>query len=81
VGDTEGDTVVYQIQIDDNGDFSSPEVDTRGQWQTSLTPERPLKDGRYCWRVRSIDDIQARSPYPAAFAFTIRSNPPPATER
>ena len=73
VVDLEGDTVIFEIQIDDNADFSSPEVQTRGQRHATLTPERPLPDGTYCWRVRTIDDIEATSPYSGAFAVTIRS--------
>jgi hypothetical protein len=72
VRDSEGDTVIFQIEIDDNPDFSSPEIATRGQRHTSLTPERPLRAATYCWRVRAIDDIEARSQYSPAFEVTIR---------
>jgi hypothetical protein len=74
VMDSEGDSVIFQIQIDDDADFSSPEVDAKWQTHPTLVPEEPLADGTYCWRVRSIDDIQAASPYSAAFVVTIRSD-------
>jgi len=73
VVDPEGDTVTFWIQIDDDPDFSSPEVDARRGPQTTFTPDRPLREGTYCWRVRSIDDIEAMSPYAGAFAVTIRA--------
>lgn len=71
VVDLEGDTVTFWIQIDDDADFSSPEVDSRRGPQTSFVPDRPLAPGTYCWRVRSVDDIEAMSPYTGAFAITI----------
>jgi hypothetical protein len=74
--DREGDTVTFEVQIDDQADFSSPEVDGRLGPETSFTPERPLRAGTYCWRVRSIDDIEAKSPYTGAFAVTIQSARP-----
>jgi hypothetical protein len=81
VRDPEGDSVIFQLQVDDRPDFSSPEIDTRGHAYASFTPERPLPQGTYCWRVRSIDDIEARSPYSAAFEVTIATNATTAPER
>jgi hypothetical protein len=81
VGDSEGDSVIFQLQVDNSPDFSSPEIDTRGHAYASFTPDRPLPRGTYCWRVRSIDDIEARSPYSAAFEVTITANQATMRER
>lgn len=81
VRDPEGDTVIFQLQVDDNPDFSSPAIDTRGHAYASFTPERPLRGGTYCWRVRSIDDIEASSPYSTAFEVTITTNATPEPRR
>lgn len=57
-----GDIVKYQIQIDDNSDFSSAVVDyteTSGSAEprsnVTYTPSA-LDNGSYYWRVRAIDD-------------------------
>jgi hypothetical protein len=81
VGDREGDTVIYQIQVDDNPDFSSPVISAYEQQRASHTPGQPLADGTYCWRVRSIDDIQAASPFTPAFAVTVASKVVATTDR
>ncbi|MDH5507078.1 MAG: zinc-dependent metalloprotease [Anaerolineae bacterium] len=44
----------YQIQVDNNADFSSPEVNLLTPIVTSThTPSSPLADAVYYWRVRS----------------------------
>ncbi|MDI6792661.1 MAG: Ig-like domain-containing protein [bacterium] len=43
----------YTIQVDDNRDFSSPELNVSGLSLSSYTPQTPLSDGRYYWRVKA----------------------------
>jgi hypothetical protein len=45
----------YQIQVDDDDDFSSAEVDSEVSG-TSFTPATPLAAGSYHWRVRADTD-------------------------
>jgi len=42
----------YQLQVDNNGDFSSPAIDTTTA-DTSYGPGRTLADGGYVWHVRA----------------------------
>ena len=58
----EGENIKYQIQIDNDPDFSSPEIDfTEVEFKTSprtgeeFTPTN-LPDGEYYWRIKTIDD-------------------------
>jgi uncharacterized repeat protein (TIGR02543 family) len=44
----------YEVWIDNNSDFSSPEA-LENVSTTSFTPPAPLADGTYYWRVRVID--------------------------
>ncbi len=46
----------YQLQLDDNGDFSSPLIDRNDLTATSLDLADALADNqKYFWRVRSIN--------------------------
>ena len=55
---TNGNT--YQIQVDDNGDFSSPEQDvTVGVGLLSYVADE-LADAKYYWHVRAINTTPAR---------------------
>ena len=47
------DALDYWIQVDDNSDFSSPEIDTAGP-NSNYTHPSPLSDGTYYWHVSSI---------------------------
>jgi len=45
----------YQIQCDNDSDFSSPMIDRTGIEKENLTSEEKLSSGEYWWRVRAID--------------------------
>ena len=45
----------YRIQVDNDADFSSPEIDSEVSG-TSFTPATPLSAGSYHWRVRAATD-------------------------
>ena len=45
----------YRIQVDDDEDFSSPEIDSEVS-STSFAPATPLPAGSYHWRVRAVTD-------------------------
>jgi len=51
--DTTANGSTYQIQVDNNADFSSPEFDDTAS-SASRTPSSPLANGTYSWRVRAI---------------------------
>ncbi|MGB9911096.1 MAG: LamG-like jellyroll fold domain-containing protein, partial [Microgenomates group bacterium] len=81
-----GDIIRYQIQIDDNSDFSSPVVNFIEE-NGSSTPRNNvtftspvLSDGYYYWRVRAIDGKDTESDWAVAnngeIAFKVDATPP-----
>jgi len=54
--DPDGDVVTYTLQVDNNADFSLPEVDADYFSPTFYSPISDLADGTYYWRARSRDD-------------------------
>jgi large repetitive protein len=69
---TNGNT--YQIQVDNNSDFSSPEFDDTAA-MTNRTPGTMLADGIYHWRVRAIDVYD--TPGEWSVARTVKIDVPP----
>jgi len=67
-----GQTVKYQLQVDNNSDFSSPEVDvTEGSGQTTDREDvtyttATLAEDDYYWRVKAIDEYDAESDWTVA---------------
>lgn len=64
----------YQVQVDNNGDFNSPEFDASTSTLTS-TVSMPLEQGVYSWRVRALNPYGTPSPWTPAWKFT-NSIPP-----
>jgi hypothetical protein len=70
----------YQIQIDDNGDFSSPEQDvTVGVGLLSYVADE-LPDARYYWHVRAFNADGAPGAWSAKWYFTLDTLAPPVPE-
>jgi hypothetical protein len=69
----------YEIQVDNNANFSSPEAaDTTLQTSVYVVPNA-LSDGAYKWRVRSRDAAGNKSAWAGPRTVTIRTtrpNPP-----
>ena len=51
-----GGSTVYHLQVDDNADFSSPEVNQSVE-TTDYTMSTALPQGRHSWRVRAANHI------------------------
>ena len=49
----------YFLQVDNNTDFSSPEIETYVV-EAQFTTEFPLSDGTYYWRVKAISDKKSK---------------------
>ena len=72
-GVTNGHT--YQVQIDNNGTFTSPEQDvTVGVGPTSYIASE-LPDGVYSWRVRALNSVGAPGAWSTKRTFTIDTIP------
>lgn len=50
--DPVSEAIAYQIQVDDDDDFASPEIDSE-VFGTSFSPATPLAAGSHHWRVRA----------------------------
>ncbi|MEW5767449.1 MAG: Ig-like domain-containing protein [bacterium] len=49
------DDATYTLQVDNNVDFSSPEINQSGLTTSSYVLTNLLRDGTYYWRVKSTD--------------------------
>jgi M6 family metalloprotease-like protein len=66
----------YQIQIDDNRDFSSPEQDVTVGVSLLTYEAAPLPDGPYYWRMRAVNSDGAPGAWSARRTFTVDTVPP-----
>lgn len=57
------DEATYHLQVDNNIDFRSPEIDESELIRSSFTFTVLLPDGTYYWRVRTIDTAGNVSPW------------------
>jgi len=67
----------YQVQIDNNSDFSSPVEDFTGAiGQLSYTAATALTDGgTYYWRVRALNSGEHAGEWSSAWNFIVNSTP------
>ena len=69
----------YRVQVDNNSDFSSPEVDETGVSVLEYTPTA-LADGKQYWRVMGINTVGATGKWSAKWTFTIDTVAPDVPE-
>src|SRR3989344_5217720 len=74
VVDPDGDTVRYDILVDNNPDFSSPEITTT-QLGTLLNTNGMLGEGTLYWKVRSRDSV-GTSDFSLTRSFTLDCSDP-----
>lgn len=67
---TDATVVHYQLQVDDNTDFSSPVV-SKTWVKLSSTTLPALPDGEYYWRVRAVDEANNMSAWSSIWSFTV----------
>jgi len=70
--------VTYGLQVDNDPDFSSPEVDQSGLADNTYTPIIELVDDNYSWRVRAIDGAGNVGEWSIVWNFLIDTTPPGA---
>jgi hypothetical protein len=70
----------YQLQVDNNSDFSSPEQDVRLDTEPWSYVADALPDGKYYWRVRAFNADTAPGPWSAKWTLTIDTVAPPVPE-
>ncbi len=60
----------YQVQVDNDSDFSSPEFDNTAPQTTRGLPA-PLTDGTYFWRVRGVNGVGSASEWSVVRELTV----------
>jgi hypothetical protein len=60
----------YQVQVDNNADFSNPEYDS-GWINTSQATTPALANGTYYWRARAKDNAGNQGAWSTVWSFTI----------
>ena len=65
----------YEIQVDNNGDFGSPEY-VAIVTASNAIPQSDLAQGEYYWRVKARDKLDHYSDWTDSWRFT-RTNSPP----
>ena len=68
---TASSTVHYQLQVDNNADFSSPAVSKTWVSYSYYTVTTSLSHGTYYWRVRSVDASGNKSAWTTARSFRV----------
>ncbi|MBI3240820.1 MAG: hypothetical protein HYZ49_00800 [Chloroflexi bacterium] len=78
--DSTGNLDHYQLQVDDNSNFSSPTIDDSTLTTSDFTPGAPLNaDVTYYWRVRAYNNLNQSFGWSSTFTFkTIVQSPAPA---
>jgi len=72
---TDASGVAYTIQVDNDADFNSPEVNVSGLTENTYTPSA-LVDENYSWRVRAIDNAGNEGGWSSAWTLLIDTIPP-----
>lgn len=65
----------YDLQVDNNGDFSSP-VEFDGLSGTSFTPSDDLPEGKLFWRMRTENGLGVSGEWSSKIKFFIDTNAP-----
>jgi hypothetical protein len=66
------DATKYQLQVDNNPDFTSPEINTFTE-VSEYTSKIPLPNGRYYWRVRAINQAGEFTPWSKISLFHVQA--------
>ncbi len=63
----------YRILVDNNYDFSDPEIDTDDLTASEYTAESVLEDGYYSWKVRAKTGFISWSDWSTVWTFSINT--------
>ena len=69
---TDTTAVHYQLQVDNNADFSSPAISETWITPSQYTVTSALSNGVYYWRVRAVDVAGNVSAWTASRSFAVR---------
>ncbi|RLG57334.1 MAG: hypothetical protein DRN83_02140 [Hadesarchaea archaeon] len=68
--------VTYELQVDDNADFSSPEIHEDNLSARTYMASTALPDGDYFWRVAAYDSAGNLMGWSDVHAFAVDTTPP-----
>jgi hypothetical protein len=69
----------YHLQVDDDSEFGSPEVNENGVSENTFTPKGTLNKGTYYWRVRVRRYNQVYNDWTPNQTFTLSLPRPSST--
>ena len=64
-------TIQYALEIDNDGDFSSPIVSESGLSESEYTLDQIGEGGTYYWRIKAIDAYGTKTNWSAAQVFNV----------
>jgi hypothetical protein len=68
--------VTYSLQVDNDDNFSSPEIDATGLTENAYTLTVALSDDNYSWRVRAVDGANNSSDWSTVWTLLIDTTAP-----
>jgi hypothetical protein len=74
--DVADNSVIYELQVDNDANFSSPLISQTGLTSSNYTPTITLVDNSYFWRVRAKDAANNISEWSTVWTFTIDTTSP-----
>jgi hypothetical protein len=71
----------YELTVDNNSSFNSPEIDQQDLGASNYTPLSGLSDGTYYWKVRARNSEDAWGEWSSTWSFILNtsSSPTPGT--
>jgi hypothetical protein len=72
--------VTYELQVDNDLSFSSPEISVSGLIDNIYTPTMALADENYSWRVRATDNAGNIGAWSSVWTLLIDTVPPAAPD-
>lgn len=73
------DAASYCLLVDNQANFSSPEISTCAPTASQFTPASPLDAGTYFWKVRSVNNLGGAGAYSRPWRITIQPGGPNPT--
>lgn len=73
---TLGTPYTYEVQVDNQSTFASPEYIGTGITGTNVTVSTPLENRLYSWRVRAVNNLGVPGAWSLVRTFTVDTQPP-----
>jgi hypothetical protein len=68
--------VTYDLMVDNDSDFTSPEINVSGLSNNTYTPISEFADENYSWKVRARDDLGNIGSWSSIWTFVVDTVPP-----